>query len=246
MKKVCIFTVADERNMQYFDKFRNSLRKWHKEEDVDLLLVTEKEILALNDPKFFYRAKPIIANQLISDYEVVIGMDCDQVVCGDISQLWTDNTVDVMAPLNSNPIEAKNYPVQVWDITPPDYLNAGLVVMRSKMFVQHWLGLCMNPRFNQYRFGEQDLLNIMVYYGPYTTKVLDAGDNFWGLASKGYWNKIELRDNELFLPKGDEWPLSDKKIKVIHVAGGNTPNKMNFGPYMKPDVLAWVEKLMSN
>jgi lipopolysaccharide biosynthesis glycosyltransferase len=244
MKKVCIFTIADNRNLPYFEKFRNSLRKWHKEDEVELLLVTENEIRQFNDPRFFYRAKPLIASQLVGQYEVIIGMDCDQIVCGDISELWSDTEADVLGVLNSNPKEAKTYPVQVWNIGVHEYLNAGLVAMRSKEFIHNWAGVCMNPKFNTYQFGEQDLLNILVHYGPYKTRVLDMGDSFWGLSSKQYWNKIELKDNELVLPKGDEWPLSDKKIKVIHVAGGNTPNKFNLAPYFRPEVLEWIEELM--
>ena len=245
MKSACIFSIADQRNMEYFSKFRQSLRHWHKEEEVDLLLITEKEIAQFKDPRFFYRAKPIIASQLIGQYETIIGMDCDQIVCGDISELWNNkDKVDVMCVLNSNPKEAKTYPVQVWDIGVSEYLNAGLVVMKSEQFIRNWLGVCMGPKFEHYQFGEQDTLNILVNYGPYTTKILDRGDSFWGLSSKQYWNKIELRGSELVLPKGEEWPTQDKKIKVLHTGGGNIPNKLNFGPYMKGEVLEWLENLM--
>ena len=243
MKRACIFTIADNRNLPYFEKFKKSLRHWHPEEEIDLLLITEKEIRGFNDPRFFYRAKPIIASQLIGQYETIIGMDCDQIVTGDISELWADTDVDVMCVLNSNPKEAKTYPVQVWDIGVGDYLNAGLVVMRSEQFIRNWLGVCMSQRFDKYQFGEQDILNILCQYGPYTTKILDRGDSFFGLASKQYWNKIELRGNELVLPKGEDWPDKDKKIKVIHWAGGNV-QKFNLGPYFKPEVQEWLENLM--
>ncbi len=245
IKKACIFCVADNNNLPYFEKFKNSLRKWHTEEEVNLLLITEKEIVQFKDPKFFYRAKPLIASRLIGQYETIIGMDCDQIVCGDISELWKDgDKVDVACVLNSNPKEAKMYPVQVWDIGVADYLNAGLVVMKSEQFIRNWLGICMGPKFEHYQFGEQDLLNVLVNYGPYQTKILDRGDSFWGLSSKQFWNKIELRGNELVLPKGEEWPDKDKKIKVIHWAGGSGLPKMNLGPFFKIEVADWLETLI--
>ncbi len=252
MKKVAIFSIADNNNLQYYERFKNSLRKWHGEEEVDLLLMTEKEIAKFNDPKFFYRAKPILADQLIGQYEVIIGMDCDQVVCGDISALWADSELDVLCVHNSNPKEAKTYPVQVWDIGVNEYLNAGLVAMRSEKFIKHWLGLCMSPRFDKYQMGEQDLLNIMVYYGNYKVGLLDSGDGFWGLSSKGYWPKIELRDDvtsklgkKLLLPKEGDWPPDkDKTIKVIHWAGGNVPGKMNSRLNFTEEVSDWLEMLM--
>lgn len=251
MKKVAIFTVADNNNLQYYEKFKNSLRKWHPEGEVDLLLVTETEIAKFNDPKFFYRAKPLLASQLLGQYEVIIGMDCDQVVCGDISTLWADSELDVLCVHNSNPKEAKSYPVQVWDIGVNEYLNAGLVVMRSEKFIKHWAGLCMSPRFDKYQMGEQDLLNIMVYYGDYKVGPLDSGDGFWGLSSKGYWPNIELRadplsklQKKLVLPRGGDWPQDkEKTIKVIHWAGGNVPGKMNFKLNFQEDVAEWLEEL---
>lgn len=244
MKKAVIFTIADKNNLQYFEKFRNSLRYWHKEDEVDLLLVTEEEIAKFNDPKFFYRAKPLIASQLIGQYEVIIGMDSDQVVCGDISALWADTDADALCVANSNPREAKTYPVQVWDIGVGEYLNAGLVVMRNERFIKHWLGLCMGPRFSHYQFGEQDMLNIMAQYGDYKIGLLDSGDGFWGLASKQYWPNIYLREGrELVLPKSDEWPNKDKIIKVLHWAGGNTPGKMKFDINFQEPVAEWLTKI---
>ena len=171
-------------------------------------------------------------------------MDCDQIVCGDISELWTTPDVDVMGVLNSNPKEAKTYPVQVWDIHPGEYLNAGLVVMRSEQFIRNWLGLCMGPRFMNYQFREQDILSILVHYGPYKTKVLDFSSNLWGLSSRQYEPKMILKENKLILPKGEDgYPNEDKVIKVWHRAGGSIPNKMNFHTLFNEEVSDWMDKL---
>ena len=243
MKKACVYTVADNKNLPYFTAFRNSLRKWHPEEELDILLVKEEEVTRIRDKDFYYRAKPIIGSQLWGKYETLIGMDCDQIVCGDISPLWTEGGYDVGCVYNSNPREAKEVQAQVWDIPHHEYLNAGLVVIKNERFLRHWLGLCHSPHFERYQYREQDLLNILVYYGDYVTKVLDVGPNFWGLASKGYWNQIELRDNQLVLPKNSEYPQTDKIIKVIHWAGGNTV-KMNFRAFFKEKEAEWLENLV--
>ena len=75
---------------------------------------------------------------------------------------------------------------------------------------------------------------------------MDAGDSFYGLASKGYWPNITLKGKVLKLMKNEEWPKDrDKTIRVIHWAGGNRPNKMQFRLNFKPEVaerLEWLTK----
>jgi hypothetical protein len=151
---------------------------------------------------------------------------------------------DVACVNNSNPRELKKLEILVWNINPLAYVNCGFVAMRNKEFIEHWLGLCYSEHFYYYRYREQDLLNILAFYGNYKVKLLDQGDSYYGLASKGYWNMIELRDGKLVLPKREEWPDQDKEIKVIHVAGGNDPMKMNLRPYFKEEVIKHLEKLI--
>jgi len=245
MKKLVGFTIFDKNNEKYARMFISSLRKFHSEEDLPLVLVTEESIKATKDPMFFYRATPMIAKDLIKEYETVIKFDCDQIVCGDISHIWKED-FDVGVVNNSNPREMKNLLVRVWDIHPLSYLNCGLVVMKSEEFINHWWGLCVSPHFDQYQYREQDLLNIMVFYGNYKVKFLDAGKEWWGLISKGYWPLCERRENDIVLPKNKEWPTDEDKIlKVIHWAGGNDPNKMKFRLHFKPEVvkrLEWLTK----
>jgi hypothetical protein len=87
----------------------------------------------------------------------------------------------------------------------------------------------------------------MVHYGNYRVRNFDASENWHGLVSKGWWQYMELKDEQLILPKADRpWPMDgDKVIKVIHFAGGNTPepNKMNYKIRFKEDVIKWLDKL---
>lgn len=227
--------------------FKNSLRKFHSEEEVALLLVGEEEIKKFNDPQFFYRAKPLIASTLMDEYEVVIGADADQIVTGNLAHTW-EGDFDVACVNNSNPREAKMYPVSVWNIHPLAYLNAGYVVMKSKNFVEHWKQLCLSNHFEAYQMGEQDLLNIMVWYMSYIydIKLLDSSGKWHGLISKGYWPQIKLEGTtkKLVLSKNDEWPIDDdKEIAIIHFAGGNTPDKMNYRIRFQPDVVNYLQTL---
>jgi hypothetical protein len=239
------FTIADENNLQYLNAFNKSLRKFHTEEELPLILIGPEQLKKITDPMKFYKMTPLIAKELLQQYETVIKFDVDQIVTGDLSGLWNGD-FNVAVVQNSNPREVKTYPVGVWDINPMIYVNAGLVSMKSQEFVDHWFALCQSPHFDRYQFKEQDLLNILVYYGNYKIKFMDHGDSFYGLASKQYWVNVILRDDKLVLPQSTEWPTDqDKYIKVIHWAGGNQPGKMNYRLFFKPEVCQKIETLIN-
>ena len=243
--KTIAFTIADNNNLKYYEMLKNSWNKFHP--DIELKLYGEAEIKSFSDPMFFYRATPIVGKQLLDEgYEIVIKIDADSIVTANLSHTW-DSNFDVAVVQNSNPKEAKTYPVAVWDIPPMAYVNCGYVVMKSKGFVNHWLALCMSHHFNNYQMKEQDLLNILVFYGGYNVNFLDSGDTFHGLASKGYWQNIELQDKDLVLPQNMEWPQSgDKDIAIIHFAGGNDPAKGNYRTRFQDDVVKHLDWLVSD
>ena len=250
--KVVVFSPADENNLQFFEGLKNSLRKFHKREDVELACIGPEQLKDIKDENKFYRMTPLVAKDLIEEWDVVIKIDADSIITGDISHVW-EGDFDVAVVNNGNPRETKKYPVSVWDIHPLAYLNCGFVVMKNKSFIRHWLGLCYSPHFESYQMREQDLLNIMVFYmnsdigGPYTIKVLDAGPKWHGLVSKGYWPSIELdKDDKMWLRGNDEWPLKkDKEIVCLHIAGGNDPDKANYKNGFNPDVRKRIEWLIS-
>ncbi len=221
--KVVAFTIADAKNMKFYEGLKNSLRKFHSEKELPLILIGPEQISAYNDPHFFYRSSPLVAKELLKEYDVVIKMDCDQIVMGDLSHLWdSEEEWDLGVVQNSNPREKEKYPVKVWNIDELSYVNAGLVVMKSKKFVEHWDYLCKSPHFGAYQMREQDLLNIIVFYGMYKVKFLDNSLKWHGLVSKGYEPIMELRDKEVWLPKNDEWPANeDKQVVCYHFSGGS-------------------------
>lgn len=238
-KKPVVFVIpADKEHKSEAQGLVNSLSKFHPD-----LPVFVEDGVEFKDEHFFYRAKPLLAEKYFKDYECVIVADSDQVVTGDISHVW-EGDFDVAVVQNTNPSEIKKVVVNVWDIEPMAYVNAGFVVMKSERFIKHWLGLCRSPHFYRYQYREQDLLNILIFYGDYSPRFLDASNKWHGLASKGYWHQIQLKDKELILPKNDTFPGDeDKVIKIIHWAGGNIPDKMKFDIYFQPEVAEYLKEL---
>lgn len=256
MKKiVAVPCDATEQNLKMLEGFTNSLHKFHPD-----LEVRRFDNPNPQDKAFWYRSKPIIAKQLMEEgYDLVIGADCDQIVTGDLSELWNiDGAWDVAVVQNSNPKNLQEHQdatgqiLTVLDISPLHYVNAGLVVMRSEEFVDHWLQLCMSFHFDTFQFKEQDLLNILVHYGNYKVKFLDASEKWYGLISKGHEAKVELqvtldasdiRGKGLFIERNEEWPTDEiKQIMVWHMAGG--ANKPNFRTRFQPEVVRYLDQLI--
>lgn len=244
--KRCFFTIADQNNLKYYEILKNSLAKFTSD---PLILIDEEKIKQLGDPHFFYRATPIIAKALLKDYDAICKIDADTIITGNLDHIW-EGEFDVATVKNSNPKEDKLNPIRLLDIHPLSYINCGFVVMKSKAFINHWLGLCMSGHFNNYQYREQDLLNLMVFYmsesfgGPYKIKFLDDDNKWHGLVHKGYWPKIVLKENKLILPKNEEWPTDeDKEIVAIHWAGGNVA-KMNYRLHFQPDVCKRLDELI--
>ena len=244
MKKVIAFTIADDNNQEYLKMFVNSLRKFHSEEELPLKVIGQKELQEIRIDEKFYKMTPYIAKDL-KEYDLIAKFDCDQIVCGDLSHIWQDEDYDVGTVLNWNRVDPKTYgEVAVWDVTAPIYYNCGFVVMRSKEFIDHWWKLCDKPNIKNYRYREQDLLNILCYYGNYKVKCFDDQKMWHGLIVKSEWNKLEMRGDEIICPKGqDGFPPDEKIIKMIHWGGGQNGVKMNYKAYFKEDVIARLDYL---
>ncbi len=264
-KPVLLFTCADSNNFEYARMMLNSLTKFHSPKDVDILLVTnerDKTKLASlpqgigledldnylkDDPIFFYRQKPILMEKYLEEYEVVIGLDSDQIVLNDLSSLWSMHGYDVATVINWNRADPQVYGyVEGWGIQPPEYFNCGLVALRSQKFAHHWKVLCFSKQFERLKYREQDLMNILCYYGNYNVRCLDIGDpirqtnSWWGIISKGEYIRAELRGKDVVIPKGfgdTPFPPTDMILRVIHAGGGNMPNKMNYRMWFQDEAI---------
>lgn len=266
---VLVFTCADKNNFDYAVGMLNSLRKFH---DWPALIVTDEKdpeklkklpkgvevkdltLYLKDDPAFFYRQKPVIAEEYIKKYELVLGLDADQIITGNLDYILNTKDYDVGTVINWNRVDPAMYGyVQGWGINPIEYMNCGLVAMRSEAFVHHWKVLCFNNQFDRLQYKEQDLLNILIYYGNYNVRCFDHGDgiakyNAWhGLIAKGELLRAELRGDEIIIPKGEgdkPFPDQDQVLKVIHAAGGSKVNKMNYKTWVNDAVSERIDYLV--
>lgn len=258
-KKVVLFTVADNNNLKYFEMFKNSLRKFHTEEELPLILIGEEQIKQYKDREFFYRATPLIASKLLDEYELVIKADCDQIVMGDLNHIinvWDD--YDVGTVLNINKVDPLSYGyIEVGTIYPQIYYNCGLVAMRNKDFVEDWKALCLSDHFYRMPMREQGFLNILAHYGSitgrYNVRCLDRYDpvrkiGTWnGLVAKGEGMRMKLTREGVVLPRGEDgYPDRDTLIKLYHFAGGNSEVKMNYRTHFPEEIIEYIDWLVSD
>lgn len=256
-KPVIAFICYDEKNAPLAEKFKKSLRKFHSEEELPLYEVKGEELQSYlkADPAFFYRQKPIVAEKLIKEYDLVIGMDCDQIATGDLSYIWKTKDYDVGTVLNWNRVDPEQYGlVAGWGILPIDYFNCGLVAMRSEAFIKNWVNVCLSPLFDRLQFREQDILNGVCYFGNYNVRCFDHGDgvakmaSWWGLIGKGEYSRAKMVNKEIIIPKGEgetPFPTQDTSIKLIHFAGGqDNPQKGNYRTMFPEEVVDYLDTLV--
>lgn len=230
MKKIVAFSPADANNEKYFKMLEKSLRKFHTEEELPLLRFDNPHP---QDTDFFYRATPIIASELLKEYETVIKLDSDQLILSSLSDLLDDTEdYDVGVVLND-----QSWPIQVWDITHPRYFNNGLVILKSKEFAEHWKRLCFTAHFPNYQYREQDLLTLLCSdYHNYKVKVLDNPSKVYGEVIKPQWTQAKMVDGKVM--------VGETQMCVWHSGGGNSPDKMNYRIKLQEDVVKFIEELI--
>ncbi|MEK6884941.1 MAG: hypothetical protein AABY22_35245, partial [Nanoarchaeota archaeon] len=180
----------------------------------------------------FYRATPYFTKKLMEEgYNEVCKLDADQVILGSLEDIWNGN-FDV-AVVRNDP----SWPISVWDITHPSYYNNGLVVLKSKEFVDHWLKLCYSSHFNNYQYREQDFLTLLCSdYFNYKVKVLDTPEKLYGEVAKPHWTKTTIKNNKVMIDQA--------QLYIYHAGGGNIPNKMNYKIKFQPEVVKFLDRLV--
>ncbi|MDE1866623.1 MAG: hypothetical protein KGI08_02785 [Thaumarchaeota archaeon] len=267
-KPVVVYCIADVNNFPYALTMIKTLRKFH---DWDVYLYTNEttpekiKLLPKNvtikdlnpylqDMGFFYRATPILAEELLIDYELVIKIDADSLILGDLSALIKTTDYDVATVINWNRMDEKFYPlVSGWGILPFEYFNCGFVAMRSRIFAHHWKVLCYTEQFNRMQFKEQDLLNAICYFGNYNVRCLDFANkdielnDWYGLISKGELSRAIVKDGKIIIPKGlgnQPFPPTDIWVHAIQMAGGVEGKKDNWQILFSPESMERVKELM--
>lgn len=269
-KPVVVFTIADKENFPYALTMIKTLRKFHdwpvilytNETDKNRLEKLPKDVTIvdlipyLKDSYFFYRATPVLGEPLLDEYDLVLKMDADQVVTGSLDYILETKDYDIGTVLNANRLDFKTYGwVELGriGIMPIEYFNCGLVAMRSKKFVHNWLIDCFTVQFERMQYKEQDILNILCYFGNYNVRCFDHGDgikkyNAWhGIIVKGEGGRAILQGDTIVIPKGlgaTPYPPVDMEVKVIHLGGGKDGKKDNFGIYFPSEVMKRIAELM--
>lgn len=270
-KPAVFFAACDQENFPYAVMFWRSLTKFHKPSEIDMILYTTEsrpeelkklpkgikiiditEKLEL-DPMFWYRQKSVLSEPLLKDYELAVGFDCDQLVLGSLDYILKTKDYDVATVLNYNKPDAEAYGViGAQGIHPAEYFNCGLVAIRSEKFAHHWTVCNFSEQFNRLQYKEQDIYNILCYYGNYNVRCLDHGDGvagmqaWWGLFSKTYWFDAILKDGEVIVPKveGDPLRTVDTQLTVIHWAGGKDGKKLEWHTRFNDEVSAFMDTLV--
>ena len=264
---VCVFTVASKTHLQYAIPMLKSLRKFHDwpvilfTDEMDMTKIPEIKNLTvvdvtpyLQDKMFFFRQKPIISELLLDEYELVIGMDADQLVLGNLDAILDAEDYDVGTVINWNRYDEKFYPlVQGWGIYPAEYFNCGLVAIRSKKFAHHWTVLCHTPQFDRLQYKEQDILNALCDFGNYNVRCFDHAvpnkkiNSWYGMISKGEWCRAIVKDGEIIVPQGfglTPFPPSDMILRVVHMGGGSEAKKDNWAAFFSPEVMQRINEII--
>jgi len=254
MKKPLLFiTIADEKNLKDAKNLERSFCKFHKDIPFEILTGKDLEAHLADDKNFFYRATPILGEKYLKEYDLVVKIDSDSIVLGDISYIWKTKDYDMATVINWNRYDIQLFGfVQFQGIMPVEYMNCGLVCMRSEKFVHEWRSLCFSPQFDRLQYREQDLLNAMIYYGNWNIRCLDhqdklGGNNaWWGMIGKLEWSRAELRGDKIIVPKGfgpTPFPPNDTELKVVHMGGGSV--KEQWAKFFNPEVMKRINYLTS-
>jgi len=257
MKKPVLFiTIADDNNLKYARASENSFKKFHSDIPFHIVMGKELKEYVSKDNMFFYRATPILGEKYLDEYELVVKIDADSIICGDLSYIWNTKDYDIGTVINWNRVDPQKYGfVQGWGIAPVEYMNCGLVAMRNPKFAHEWKNLCFTPQFDRLQYKEQDLLNVMIYFGNWNCRCFDHGDGpakmnaWWGLIVKGELGRAVVKEEEIIIPKGlgeTPFPPVDMTVKIIHFGGGNIANKTNYKIMVNEDVSKRLDYLIGD
>lgn len=251
-KPTIVFTIADDNNLPLAKNLERSFKKFHP--NIPFVIHSGDKLKAslAEDKNFFYRATPILAENYIKEYDLVLKIDADSIITGSLDYIFKTDDYDLGTVMNWNRVDPKIFGVvQGWGISPVEYMNCGFVAMRSEKFVHEWKLLCFTPQYDRMQFREQDLMNAMIYFGNWNIRCFDHGDgpanyHAWhGLIAKGEWLKAKMVGDNIIIPKGeDNFPKRDLELKVIHFAGGNTPSKGNYKTLFSEEVIERLNYLV--
>lgn len=220
--KWCAITLADTPLTHHLaERVFTSFRKFHPEIPCMIYNPNDEQRIFGDispvdsaSPSFGFR--PRIINKLMSDYDGVIYLDADTVVCGRLDEMLAGD-FDVAVSLN---------------IGAEEYYNAGVCAIRSPSFANAWYHEMIKPGAGQ---SNQVHFNNLVASGQWRRKVLDREHVFYNERSREHWGKIKIFNDQLV--------CMGRVIKVLHWAGGvgKMENKISSADF-SPEVRVWLDK----
>jgi hypothetical protein len=246
------FTIYDKTNEPYAKQMIKSFKHFHPNIHVYEVKGEELAELQKDDNNFFYRAAPTIARKLMASDDVVIKLDADQICLGNMDFVF-NGRYDVGTVLNINRVDPKEYgQISITGVSPRDYYNCGLVVMKNRQFVNDWYELCHRPHFKNLQYGEQDILNILCHYGKFRVTCFDNYDKHnayyaWhGLVAKGETLRAYVEGGEVIIPPDkSQYPDTKTVLKMYHFAGGKNKVKMNYRIYFTEEVIKFINDILN-
>jgi hypothetical protein len=157
--------------------------------------------------------RPQIVNSLLRQYQVVLMLDADVMVCAHLAPVWMDD-YDVAGSLN-----AERFPGD-------RFLNIGVTAFRSQKFADCWASMAANSQDLLIYNNEQETFNILLGTHQQTWDDPRCGQNFNlkvldAKKTKENWNERYRGWLQDAIVNGDElWATNGRRFMTIHHAGG--------------------------
>ena len=199
-EKWCAFTIADsELTHRLAERVHKSFKVYHPatpfftfdtRDEKKLLGKTMESSSACKA----FEIRPRLMSKLLEDYDGVIYLDADTVVCDRLDE-FLKGDFDVAGSLN---------------IGDSPYLNAGVSACKSKEFCDDWTHLMYQDGAGK---SNQVYFNQLANAKKYNLKIVDAEKVYYNERSRKYWGKMKTCSDGRLRANG-------RIVKVLHWAGG--------------------------
>jgi len=213
------FTLADDPlTHRLARRVRASFRRFHPEipfeilHPADFLRDRAQQADVACDA---FAARPIVMERLLADYDGVIYLDADTVVCDRLVE-FLEGDYDVAGSLNLGDAE---------------YLNAGVGACRSREFAQAWVDAMFESGAGP---SNQVHFNNLARSGRYRLKIVDKESVYYNERSRPHWKDLAVEDGRLV--------CNGRRVRVLHWAGGTNKmqNKLSSSDFTD-EVRQWLD-----
>ena len=206
------------------DEFVKSFHYFHP--DIELKVFVEEEVkreFAAFPELNWYNCKAWFAKLLYNDYDLVVNIDCDHLVLGELTSILAGD-YDVACPANYNVFSNASLKVVSTGnnvselVSEYAYFQGGLIASTSKAFWDDYDYASRKHSANLF-YKENDVLNLLLALCDYKVKYLDGGNDFRAINNfKEYYGCASLgRESEAYVENG-QITLGGCPMKAYHFA----------------------------